>query len=346
MRVNIYHESGYCDIPSYMETGMPFIFCFGGRGTGKTFGAMVWAIEHVKETGKKFIFMRRTQTQIDLIFSPKFSPFKVLERKMGYNIEVRKIEHVKNAYELLMDGESIGYAAALSTFSNVRGFDAYEVDTVILDEFIPERHEHSIKDEGSAFNNMYETVNRNREFDDPPEPPLKVLGLANANEIGNPIFMELNLVNPAARLVETKQLYYLNKDRGLLLVNLDESPISQKKSQTALYRLTAGTDYYAMAIENRFVSDSIAQVRSRNMSGYVPLVTIADCTIYRHKGSYKFYMTPHRSGSPEVYTTASAALEKFRKKYYYLWNAYLNEDIEFEDRLCSVIFEKIWSKKY
>ena len=56
-------ESGYADIESILSVGVPFIFLIGGRGTGKTYGALKYAVTHKR----KIMLMRRTQSQADLI---------------------------------------------------------------------------------------------------------------------------------------------------------------------------------------------------------------------------------------------------------------------------------------
>lgn len=332
--MNIYLPSGYCDIQSYIETDVPFIFIFGGRGIGKTYGAL----KYVLESGRKFLFIRRTQSQIDLVGKPEFSPFKAVMVDMGIEVKVKSITKYNAGFYI--DDENIGYAAALSTISNIRGFDASDIDLIIYDEFIPEKHERPIREEGSAFLNMVETVGRNRELKN--NKPLQVICLANANDIGNPIFMELNLIKIVERMKQKKKAYYLNKDRGILLVNLDNSPISKAKKETALYKLVSGSDFEKMALQNEFIDGSIAINKSRNLKEYNPYVKIADCTIYKHKSDNKYYMSEHNSGSPAEFTTASADLERFRRKYYFLWNAYLDRRIEFENKLCSLLFEKLW----
>ena len=332
--MRLFDENGYCDIPTFVNTDMPFIFVIGGRATGKTYGALKYIIE----SGRKFLFLRRTQSQIDLVGKPDFSPFKSVCRDMGVDVVVKPITKYNSGFWL--DDELIGYSAALSTISNLRGFDASDVDIIIYDEFIPEPHERPIKEEGKAFLNMIETLGRNRELKG--EKPIQVLCLANANDIGNPIFMELNMVDKMQKMMIQRQGYYYNRQLGILVVNLHDSPISKEKNETALYKLVNGSEYSRMALENEFVDDSIAEIKSKNLSQYVPLVRVAGCTIYKHKADNKYYSTQHNSGSPEEYTTAAADIEKFRRKYYYLWNAYLNRNIEFESKLCSLLFEKLW----
>ena len=333
--MDFYTEQGYLDINEIAKADAWLNVIIGARQVGKTYGALKYVVENKKE----FILLRRTQSQIDIIGKQEFSPFKALERDLGIEITCRSLSKYTTGF--YMNEELIGIAAALSTFSNLRGFSS-NAEILIFDEFIPERHERPIKEEGAAFMNVYETINRNRELKG--EKALQVLCLANANDIGNPIFMELDLINIAAKMKEKADRdIYINKDRGLQLVQIVRpSPISQMKSETALYKLTKNSAFKRMALENEFIDDTISIIKSLKLTDYVPLVTIADCTIYKHKSERLFYMSEHRTGSPPEYSTASADIERFRKKYVHLWSAYLGRKIVFENKLCSVIFEKLW----
>ena len=70
--MNLYLDNGYVDIRSIRESGYPFIFMWGGRGIGKTYGV----IDDVINTGEKMIFTRRTQTMADIVFTDALNPFK------------------------------------------------------------------------------------------------------------------------------------------------------------------------------------------------------------------------------------------------------------------------------
>ena len=331
--MKLYDNNGYVRIDEIVNQGFFMNLVYGGRGTGKTFGALKYVIENDKE----FILLRRTQAQIDIIGKQEFSPFKALEKDLNIEVNCRSIS--KYTAGFFIGDKLIGIACALSTFSNLRGFSS-SADILIFDEFIPERHERPIKEEGAAFLNVIETINRNREIKG--GKPIQILCLANANDIGNSIFMELNLIKEAEKLKLSNRDYYMNKDRGLLLVDLKNSQISKKKSETALYKLVDNSSFKRMALENQFIDDSIAIIKSQNLISYDPIVTIADCTFYKHKGVRRYYMSEHRKGTPEILTTASADIEQFRKKYYYLYGAYLGRKIYFENKLCSVLFEKLW----
>ena len=62
-KLNLYDENGYFDFEAVRSLGLPFNFIIGGRGTGKTYGAL----HSVKEAGDCFMFTRRKANQVDVI---------------------------------------------------------------------------------------------------------------------------------------------------------------------------------------------------------------------------------------------------------------------------------------
>lgn len=313
-----YLDSGYFNIDRLDGYSVPFAFVIGGRGVGKTFGAL----QYVKEHEQKFVYLRRTQTEIDLISQPAYNPFKPIDP----DISVKKL--TKYTAGFYSGDTCIGYALALSTVSHIRGFDASDVNYIIYDEFIPEPHARPIKAEGEALLNCYETINRNRELNN--KSPVKLWCFANANKLNNPVFLSLGLINQVVKMQDNHQMFYVNHDRGFLILLLSNSPISAAKSATALYKLSHGTGYDTMAINNVLVSEGIATIGSRNLSEFVLLCTIGELSIYRHKSKREYYVTTHKAGSAEVYTTAPADLARFHRKYHWIIDAYLSGLIVFE----------------
>jgi hypothetical protein len=348
--MDIYLDSGYIDIRKILSLGLPFNFLVGGRATGKTYGSL----ETVIEDNIKFIYMRRTQTQADLINRPEFTPYKSLNHDKGWNIGTQSIskynagfyEQIEEDGRLICVGAPLGYTCALSTISNIRGFDASDVTLQIYDEFIPEKHERPIKEEGSALFNSYETINRNRELKG--EKALQLLCLANANDMGNPIFLELGLVKKAYDMKakmkhgKSKQEIYINRERGILLIVMDESPISERKAQTALYRLTRGTNFESMAIKNNFAGEEIGKINSRPLIEYVPIVSVGEITIYEHKSKRTLYVSTHKTGSPTTFGSGETERARFRRIYQWIWEEYMENNIEFEEYLCEILLTKIF----
>lgn len=344
--MNIYQESGYLDVRKIMSLGLPFNFIVGGRATGKTYTSL----ETVKADGVKFIYMRRTQSQADMINKPEFSPFKSLNEDHGwdvgsaslskYNAGFYETEETEDGGRACI-GSPIGYTCALSTISNMRGFDASDVRVLIYDEFIPEKHERPIKNEGAAFLNAYETINRNRELQG--KPPLQVLCLANANDLANPIFMELKLVRKAEQMRRKGQEVSIDKERGVGLFILDKSPISSRKQETALYKLAEGSEFNRMSLQNDFANEELSTIKSRPLSEYKPIVTVGEITIYKHKATREYYVSTHKTGSPPEYGTGETERARFSRTFNWIWAEYMRSNIVFEEYLCEILLNKYFS---
>lgn len=342
----MFDSNGYLDFDFIFKNNATFKFIVGGRGVGKTFGALKYVIDN----NLKFIFMRRTQTQVDMIKSDELNPFNALYTELGsnYNFIMKKInKNITGVYKGVLDedgtykatGEPIGYIMALSTISNIRGFDASDVKVLLYDEFIGEKHEKSISSEGTAFLNAIETIARNRELKG--TEPLKVLAFSNSNDLGNPIFIELKLVTICEKMIQKKQNIKNIPNRDLALFLITDSPISKAKAETSLYKLTGlNSNFSKMSILNEWSSDYMSCIKSMNLKQYKPLVKVGEICIYQHKNNKTFYVTEHTSGSYTEYDTSDIELRRFRNDYYYLTIAYLNRGILFESYIQQILLEK------
>lgn len=344
--MNLYLDSGYANMQKMIETDVPFVFVVGGRGTGKTYGALKYLLD--KE--KKFMFMRRRKEQTDMINRPELSPFKSINEDTFYNVHPKPIgkgmagffnvSFDSETQEEIPQGDPLGYSCALSTISNIRGFDGSDIEILVYDEFIGEKHERPIRNEGSAFLNAYETINRNRELKG--KKPLKAVCLSNSNDLANPLFMELKLVTVVEKMMAKGQNFIINKDRGFAVFYLTHSPISDKKSNTALYKLVdKGSSFYEMSIDNAFSNEEIGLIKSQNLKEYVPIVFVGELCIYKHKSERKYYVTDHKSGTVrKVYDTGDMELKRFRRDCGMLWFSYMNNNIFFESYIHQLLFEK------
>lgn len=349
--MNIYTPEGWLNFPKiddYAEKNdISFIMIDGGRATGKTFGAVDLVLV---DKPCKFIWMRRTLVQLELINKPELNPFKknykeghlpfepCMQNISKYNAGIYVGEQDDEG-RLVPTGAPLGYTAALSTFSNIRGFDASDVDVGIFDEFIPERTERPLRDEFGAFCNAYETINRNRELEG--KKPLRFYCLANSNDIGNPLYIGFGLVKTRLNMRKTGENVHIDKKRGIMLVALDDSPISREKEDTALYRATRGSSFYDMSINNIFDGEKDIRSISRPLREYKPIVGVGELTVYKHKANkLPLYCTFHRSGSPILYGSSDTELERFARKYAWLWLAYMESRIEFEEYAAELLFQR------
>ena len=334
--MGIYLDNGYLDIEKILNYKVPFNFIVGGRGTGKTYGALKTA--YLNEM--RFILMRRTQAQCDLINKPEFNPYKTICADLSLDISVKPIsKYNAKIYENIGEDaeKTLGYTCALSTISSLRGFDASDCTLLCYDEFIPEKHERALKHEGAAFLNAYETINRNRELQG--RDPLQVLCLANAFNMANAIFLELGLVGICERMSNKGQELYINKERGVLIALLNNSRISLQKADTALYRVSTGA-YSDMALKNDFAYNDSSDIKSMNLKEYKLLCSVGEISIYRHKGSRKYYVSEHRAGTASEYKSDEVGLKRYQKTHgIMLYAAYMRGAITFENMLAKSLFE-------
>ncbi len=345
--MQLYDNNGYVNIPEILKHEAVFIFIYGGRGTGKTYGAL----QEMIKGSHKFIYMRRLAAQTDIVKKEDMQPFRKLNADNNWKIEVFPINKYINSFNVAdvnEDGKHIpasenkGLLTSLSTFSNLRGIDLNDTEVMILDEFIPELNERPIKGEANALFNAYETVNRNRELSG--QPPVKLLCLANSNRIDNPLFMELQLIRVAEKIRKSGNEYYYDKKRRMLLIDLYKSKISEEKSNTALYELTKGTEFFNMAIRNAFINEERGRIQSKPIKEYRPIVGIGEITIYKHKSKHEYYVTSFRSGSPKTYGVGEKDRERFRKDCFYLWQAYMKNRIIFEEYINEILFDKYFKR--
>ena len=298
------------------KVGRAFNFIFGGRGTGKTFNT----IYEDYEDKVKFIFMRRTQTEMDLLASAdsalSLSPFKSINDAKGSEIDMFRIN--KNVYGI-RDGfdpdtaTPIGYALALSTVSSIRGFDASDIEDLIFDEFIPQKNVKLMKDEGGAFLNAYETINRNREFMG--RDPLRVFLLSNSNNISHPLLTDLGLSNVIERMMNKGQTFVDLPKRNTTITMIRNDEFREKKANTALYQLTKGTDFYAMSLDNDFAYDDFSLVRSVDIKSYIPYCSWGNIMIYKHKAERIYYASAFMRKTRHHYDDTDSETVRFYQDY-------------------------------
>lgn len=264
----------------------PVTVIIGGRGIGKTYGTITFLLSQ----GEKFIYLRNTDVQLKESASEFGNPFK------RWNIDHNRMIEIKpegKHYVIQEDGEALGYAAALSTFKNLRGVDLSDVRYVLFDEFI--EREKIRFDQFSAFSNFYETINRNREILG--EDPLKCILLSNAQKLDNGILAGYGFIPRIEKMI--KQDRHLEKTKEYC-IELPVSEVSSAKADTALYKLTAGSRYAREALGNEFANDSFQGIGSRPIAEFKPVVRIDGLWIYRHKSDGTYYISRIPADTPEL----------------------------------------------
>lgn len=328
----IYTAEGWVNWAYIMEQPETFIPMVGPRGTGKTYGCMDWMVEH----GKKFIYLRRLKTQLEECKKPDGNPFRKLNADKGWNIQP-----VTQAGTVLFnkegkDGETVAVGLALSVVANIRGVDYSDIDYIVFDEFIPSDTERPIKNEFAAFQNFYETVNRNRELEG--KPPVKCIMLGNSNKISNPYFAGWHLMKRSLNMIKGKQMVWRSPDRTMMLVMVLDSPISQRKRETALYK-NATNDFITMALDNAFRTDE-TNIRSEPLKEYQHIVSVGEIGIYSHKSERKYYVSATMGNKP-YYDAFGISLKMFRQDFYMLRVYYMiHKNVWFESFEVELLFRE------
>lgn len=346
---SIYLPAGWLDVDKIFKFKQNNIFIVGARGVGKTYGILEYCVIHKL----RFAYIRRTQKQVNVCKGKYGNPFKTLNKDHGWNIYTDTQDDITCFFETEENekgkrvpvGEQLGYLFSLSTFANLRSIDLSDVDIIFYDEFIKQLDERPLKNEATAFLNMCETIGRNKEIQT--GRALKVICAANSNSLDNDIFYYLRLVTTGERMKRKEITCHVDNERDLRLYILKDSPISEKKRDTSLYKLARGTDYEQMALENDFVDDDTSLLKQLPLKEYNPLVSVGEICIYRHKSKRQYYVSTHFSGSPEKFTVTNRDLARFRQKYSYLWDAYFLEDgkIYFETYGCNAIYLRYLKNK-
>ena len=188
----------YYDIRANMYRHEAINIIIGGRGIGKTYSLLSFMIE----SGKPFLYVRNTAVQMEESATNFGNPFKRISLDKGLDIFMKA---EKKHYNIIdrSSGEDvvIGYGAALSTFSNMRGVDLSDVAYIAFDEFI-ERRKLGFN-QFDNFQQMYETINRNRELQG--GDPLRAYLLSNSQTLQNDILMGYGLIDRIQQMKERKE---------------------------------------------------------------------------------------------------------------------------------------------
>lgn len=281
-------SSVYYDCRRDIAEGFPLIMVIGGRGIGKTYSGL----DYIREEKQKFIYLRNSQKELDISCSELGNPYKAINLDKGSNYQFESSEGFALCYDKSAEVKTpVGYGAALSTFSNLRGVDMSDCDITLFDEFL--QLNRSMKKQADYFFNFYETVNRNRELRG--KPPMKVLMFSNSVTLNNPILSAMGLIPIITNMIKTGQQRQRIREKGLMVVMPKQNALVEAKSQTFLYRLTEGSEYYDHALGNEFVNDSFTHIKKRDIAEYTPLCGYDTMYIYRHKSNGMYYVSRSRA---------------------------------------------------
>lgn len=335
--MNLYLPNNYLDMGAVISAPYPFIVVVSARGGGKTYGTLMFLIEN----DLRFIYLRRTKTVLDIVTDQRYQPFKRLNSDKGWQIVPEKRNGLPVFIDKLAEGEPVvGYAAALSTFSHVRGFDASDVDVVVWDEFIPEPTERLMFNGFTAFANALETIGRNRELEG--MAPLKVVLLSNSDLIYGDVVEGFHLGDELLEMQE-HGVEVLEHSPDMLLVMPKLEAYAERKADTALYRLTEGSSFSEVALRNSFPVEDRSMIKRRPLAEYKPVCRISGFCVYRHKTGRSWYVTDHVSGDPVAYDNTEADHRRFLREQKALTAAWIRRRVYFSGIDVQTRFKRLYN---
>jgi hypothetical protein len=277
--------------PNYL-----FYFFIGGRGIGKTYSIL----KECYLNKKKILYVRGTQTELDLTVNSGLNPYKAINRDLGINIQIELNKNSTTIGEYVKNGEKwervneIGRAVALSTFSNIKGADFSDIDIVVFDEFITKNTRTRSRTEDIDFFNLVESVIRNREVEGEEIP---VVLISNADSYMSLILKSLGLINVMSGMKMNGDNVYKNEERAIYLELLEAKELLESKAKTKLYRATKGSDFYAMAIGNDFIGADYSDIKRVDFREYKPQFELNSLFFYKYKNNTKieFICSKHKS---------------------------------------------------
>lgn len=328
---SLYTSTGWINAELLLDCPEPFVVALGGRGIGKSYSIL----QELLHRGTPFIYMRRTQTQLDAVTVPQLNPFNQIAADEGVSIIAQKLsKHTAGFYhgavneegDTVPEGAPFAVGIALSTFASIRSLSAEGYEVLFFDEIIPERHEHPIKEEGLAFANVLESLNRNRELQG--RKPIKVILVSNSNTINSKILEVLGLLDVVDSMNRSNS-YYKSIDGLVAVFRYVDSPVSKRKENSALYRVIKSDEFRGMALDNEFSASDYENVQSKPLGEYTALCSYGNTTVYRHKSRLEYYVIKGVKAS-DRYDKLPLSTKAFNRKYYYLYGAMMDKRVYYQ----------------
>lgn len=315
--LNIYGTNGYLDWAAILSVGAVWTICTSARGPGKTYGMSKYLLEN-----EVFAFWtRRTVGELDtLCAAGAFAKYNsdtggtwMTEKLSAGLYEIYKGVEDEETGKIHPQGLPVGKYGAALDIARKRSLPFEDVSLWWYDEFIPEPHVKRVRGEGAALLSAYETINRNRELEG--HPPLRVVMTANTINLGNPLLMELGVVTAFAKMEVERTANYKwlpGLRGGTLLVYPWDSPISERKAGTSLYK--DGNSGNDKALGSSW--GTYGDYKHPNYKEYKPYMDMGELRIYQHRQRpAQLLVSDHRTGgkAPRGTTSTTAREIEFIK---------------------------------
>ena len=288
------------DINKYPDAWLYIVY--SKRGPGKTYSTLRYCIEE----DIKFIYMKRTIEDVRMLLAADagklktdaaadFSPFVPLNRDLGWDIkafEIDKKSGLAGFYhsaeteegEIIPKGKCLGYIIAATAASKFKGFDMSDCLIDIYDEFIPRPWDRVNRKEGDQVLDLYLTIQRDQLKRGMPE--LKLICLANAANISNPLLYTMDLMDIAAEMNVTGTEYHYDDYKSYMMHQIPaEFDKEENTKKSGIERMMEGTPFGEMAFGGKFGYNDFSAIGKVQLKGYRPY-----CAFKFKKRTYYVYM--------------------------------------------------------
>lgn len=145
----------------------PFISAIGGKGNGKTYSSIDYALRQFFDTGRPFVYLRRLDKMvhkqaIQTLLNPQLQTIINLSNGRFNNVRFRSgtFEVVRQSDSKVEESAVVCYCRALSNIESQTGADFGEISCVVYDEFLSRERE--LPDEFNKMMIAHNNYTRNR----------------------------------------------------------------------------------------------------------------------------------------------------------------------------------------
>lgn len=257
------------------------------------------------------------------------NPFSAINRDTGSDINTFSIRtgiagfwHTSRDEDgnLVPVGSPIGMAFALNGVTKYKGMElasSKPEQWIIFDEFIPNIYDRVNRKEGIQLLDFYETVSRDRPMRGLQE--VKLICLANATSISNPVMDALEIVDSVAQMQSLGEHELYDQERGIYIHQLEDNhDMLNVMRGTGIYRAMSDTAWGRMSFGNEFAYNDFSNVSKKALKGYrcVCGYTYRKKEVYIYYNMGVYYITDSRGTPDRMYNLDR---ENDQKAFYYDW---------------------------
>ena len=214
-------------------------FVVSERGAGKTFSTLKWCIQDFIDNGNEFVYMRRTQTELDMATPSMFTALKAEGLFEDHKF------YVQNGF-MYCDKKTMGSVISISTAHKMKSVAFPKVTTIIFDEFISESKTY-LKEEVNKFLSAIETIARMRE--------IRIICLANQNTIYNPYYVYFDVKPHSETTYKTRF-----RNKSIMVYQFQSEEYKTAKLNTRFGNLIKNTQYGDFMLNNKNIVDDVSFV--------------------------------------------------------------------------------------